>query len=53
MKRVGEPEKEEHIWAGRQVQLGDVAFAVTGQEYQGYRMNAEQRAEGVRVRDLI
>lgn len=53
MKGAGEPQKEEHIWARRQVQFGAVAFAVTGDEYQDYRMNAEQLAEGIRLRDLI
>lgn len=48
MKRVGEPQKEERIWAGSQV--GDVAFAVTGEEC---HLNAEQLAERVRVRDLL
>ena len=50
MKRVGEPQKEDHMWAGNQVQFGDVAFAVTGEEC---HLNAEQLAEGVRVRGLL
>ena len=38
------------MWAGRWIPFGYVAFAVRGEEY---HLNAEQLAEGVRVRKLV
>lgn len=49
-KELGNPKRKSIIWAGRQFQFGDVTFAGTGEEC---HLNAEQPAEGVRLRDLL